>query len=259
MTACQTIRENLAILALGALEADRRREVEAHLRDGCVACAAALAREIATAECLRVLVADEPSEAASASLAPLRAALLQQVERPGSQSGRGARPSGRPADVRIRRRTPWGRLALAAAVALVAVALRMWVGPSPTKGRPPDSAPPRIVSLLADPRTPRARLYSGTHEVGIVLYDEGRRQMLVFAPGLPSPSLDRIRVLWCRPRGRPDHYDNLGAFVTDPATGADHVWRDAPPLAMMEAVEVSEEIDPAIPAPSRIIAKAEVP
>ncbi len=106
-----------------------------------------------------------------------------------------------------------------------------------------------------DPRTPNLVLESDGKKVGRAVFDAKRKQVLVFTPGLADVPADLVRVLWCRAKGSAKK-DNLGAFVRDPATGADAVWRDAVPFDMMDAVEVSEEKDVRVAEPSRVVARA---
>lgn len=262
MNACAAIQDDLSLLALGALDSDRRVAIRAHLATGCAGCAAALAREVATAECLRVLAGSESDAAArwgDDARRDARATLLARVS-----AARGSFGLSRTASRRLaaapfasHRRFRWPLAAAAVAVVVGVIVTAPWTrqGPhEPERG----AGHERVVSLLADARTPRARLMRGGDEVGVVLYDEARRQLLVFAPGLPAPTIDRVRVLWCRPKGDATKYDNLGRFESDRGTGADHVWRDAAPLSMMEAVEVSDEVDPTVAIPSRVVARAEV-
>ena len=213
--------EQAEVYALGALDDDERRQIEAHLAEGCLVCAERI-RE--TSEAVTMLARALPQEAPPAAL---RARLMEAID---AEEDALETEGGAEDVIPIRRAPRWAWWA-GWATTLAAAGLLLVVGFSLSKtqeelerlrGRVAilqDELTEREATLgfLSDPRVryvSLAGLPASPGASGWLLWNPEIRQGLFLARGLPPAPADRTYELWGIAGGEPVP---AGVFKVDAA------------------------------------------
>jgi anti-sigma-K factor RskA len=195
--------EQAEVYAIGALDDDERRQIEAHLAEGCLVCTGRI-RE--TSEAVTILARALPQEAPPAAL---KARLMEAIDAEEDALG----TEGGPEDVPPIRRAPRWAWWAGWATALAAAAVLLVVGFSLSKTQEELERLRGRVAILQDELTEReatlrflsdpnvryvslAGLPASPGASGWLLWNPEIRQGLFLARGLPPAPADRAYELW---------------------------------------------------------------
>ena len=230
---CETNREVLELYALGVLDREEASEIEAHLRDNCANCTAALrqARALNTA-----IIGSMPLEQPSPEL---RQRVVNSI---------------RPA----RQRAPIAWIGLAAGLALATIWLG-WNGQkqsselTATRSELRD-AQRRSAELgsrldfLRDPETRPASAKPGANQPQGTHFVNPRSGVMLIASNLPVPAPGRAYEMWIIPKGQPPR--PAGVFRPDTNGSAVHLQTGPVDLSTTAAFAITDEPEAGSAAPT---------